>query len=90
MPEPKSFCAMTPATSPPFWCIQPQSAIDVFLTLIDELLSEPSSVAQSSTAAIAEPNPSVEEITPEPSQPQKPLPVIRVYDYEQLRQEYGL
>lgn len=51
---------------------------------IDELLSEPSP-AQSGDAT-----PSAEAPKPESSPAPKPLPVIRVYDYEQLRQEHGL
>jgi putative transposase len=57
---------------------------------IDELLLEPSPPAQQPTVAIAEDLSSIEETKPESSESRKPLPAIRVYDYEQLRQEHGL
>lgn len=56
---------------------------------IDELLSEPSPPAQPPTAAIAEDASPIEGTKPASKAP-KPLPAIRVYDYEQLRQEHGL
>lgn len=59
---------------------------------IDELLSEPSPppvTASPNTAIATDPAP-VKESQPESSPPPKPLPSIRVYDYEQLRQEHGL
>ena len=60
------------------------SEIRARVQFIDELLSAPS----------ASPNPkdvpSVEASEPESSQVPKPLPAIRVYDYEQLRQSHGL
>lgn len=57
---------------------------------VDAVLSAPSTVSQPTTAAIAATDPSDEEIEPESFLPPKPLPPIRVYDYEQLRQEHGL
>lgn len=58
---------------------------------IDELLSEPSQPRSAeSDDAIATDLPSAEETKPESSKAPKPLPAIRVYDYEQLRQEHGL
>jgi putative transposase len=54
---------------------------------IDELLSEPS---QPPTATITEASSAIEAPNPESSKASKPLPAIRVYDYEQLRQEHGL
>jgi putative transposase len=57
---------------------------------IDELVSEPSPPSQPPTAAIAEDATPIEETKPESSKAPKPLPAIRVYDYEQLRQEHGL
>jgi putative transposase len=61
---------------------------------IDELLSEPSQSSQPLSAesddATATDLLSAEETKPESSKAPKPLPAIRVYDYEQLRQEHGL
>jgi len=58
---------------------------------IDELLSEPSQPRSAeSDDATATDLPSAEETKPESSKAPKPLPTIRVYDYEQLRQEHGL
>ncbi len=50
---------------------------------IEELLSKPrpTALADDAEAEISEPEPPTE---------QKPLPAIRVYDYDQLRQEHGL
>lgn len=57
---------------------------------IDELLSEPSQPSQPPPAPMGEDVPPTEATAPESSQSHKPLPAIRVYDYEQLRQEHGL
>ncbi|RMH10370.1 MAG: transposase [Gammaproteobacteria bacterium] len=61
---------------------------------IDELLSEPAQPSQPPPAesddATATDLLSAEETKPESSKAPKPLPAIRVYDYEQLRQEHGL
>jgi putative transposase len=57
---------------------------------IDELLPEPSQPSQPAPAAITEDGLSVEDPKPESPNTHKPLPAIRVYDYEQLRQEHGL
>ena len=60
---------------------------------IDELLSEPSQPSHPSQplpAGSGDAATAAEETKPELSQARKPLPAIRVYDYEQLRQEHGL
>lgn len=57
---------------------------------IEALLPEPPMTSQPSASAIAAAPKSVDETEPEVSVEKKPLPEIRVYDYEQLRQEYGL
>lgn len=50
---------------------------------IEELLSKPRPTALADDAE-------AEISAPEPPTEQNPLPAIRVYDYDQLRQEYGL
>ncbi|MEM6866920.1 MAG: Mu transposase C-terminal domain-containing protein [Cyanobacteria bacterium P01_C01_bin.121] len=56
---------------------------------IDELLSEPSQPSHPPSAESDDATTSAEALKPESSQSPKPLPAIRVYDYEQLRQEHG-
>ncbi len=64
--------------------------IQARVQFIDDLLSAPTPPAEPSASPNPEDLPSVEESEHEPSQTPKPLPAIRVYDYEQLRQSHGL
>ena len=56
---------------------------------VEDLLSERSPGSEPPSSAIA-PDPTMDEAEPEVSVANKPLPEIRVYDYEQLRQAHGI
>ncbi|MBE9098370.1 DDE-type integrase/transposase/recombinase [filamentous cyanobacterium LEGE 07170] len=60
------------------------------LQFIDALTAEPSTAASQAPSTSGEDAPRVDATEPESSITHKPLPPIRVYDYEQLRQEHGL
>ncbi|MEO1146693.1 MAG: Mu transposase C-terminal domain-containing protein [Cyanobacteria bacterium J06638_22] len=60
------------------------------MQFIDALTAEPSTVAPQAPSTSVEDVPRVDATEPESSIAHQPLPPIRVYDYEQLRQEHGL